>query len=135
MDTPFVGIQAEAIAMPKRKRLKTLASVYSARANERENVADGGQDFPRWRAGSEPGASLATRRVTQQPVLLCLHRGITLARGPVQAIEIDDFDVPAAVANVFQLLHRAGHDRNAVAARANHLCRQLLGQAEALAAG
>ena len=57
----------------------------------------------------------------KQPVILRLDRRVAFARGPAEAVDVEDLDVPAAVVDEIRLLQRVGHERNAVAPCADHL--------------
>ena len=71
----------------------------------------------------------------QQPRVLRLDRRVALAGSLDQAVHVGDFDMSAAVVDEVRVLQRVGHQRNAVAARADHLGHRFLGQDELVAAG
>ena len=71
----------------------------------------------------------------QQPGVLRLDRRVALAGSLDQAVHVGDFDMPAAVVDEVCVLQRVGHQRHAVAARADHLRHRFLGQDQLVAAG
>ena len=72
---------------------------------------------------------------SKQPVVLGLDGSVALARGAAERVGIVEFDMSAAVVDEIGLLQRVGHQRYAVAARADHLRHRLLGQDKLVAAG
>src|SRR5215472_5370628 len=56
----------------------------------------------------------ALRLWLQQPVVVCLDRRVAFAGRLSETVEIDDFDMAAAVMNMVSLLQRAGSQRDAV---------------------
>jgi len=58
--------------------------------------------------------------------VVCLDRRVAFAGRLSETVEIDDFDMAAAVMNMVSLLQRAGSQRDAVAPRADHLRKLLL---------
>ena len=71
----------------------------------------------------------------KQSFVLGLDRRVAFARGSAEAIQVGDLDVSPAVADEIGLLQRVGHQRYAVAARADHLRHRFLRQNELVAAG
>src|SRR6201994_2485645 len=81
----------------------------------------------------QPWYVFATR--AQQPLALGLDRRIAFAGALAEPAWIIEFDMSAAVTNQIALLQRVGHQRHAVAARADHLGHRFLRQHQLVAAG
>jgi hypothetical protein len=70
-----------------------------------------------------------------QSLTLDFDHLVTFAGTSGECDGIDDLDMAPAVTNKVRLLEGVGHDRDAVAAGADHLCHQFLSQIESVAVG
>jgi hypothetical protein len=87
-----------------------------------------------WVARRSPMIATPLARGVQQPVALRLDRPITLTGAFPQTLDVNDFDVPAAVADKARLLKCVSHDRHGVAPHADHLRQEFLSKRQSFAA-
>jgi hypothetical protein len=73
--------------------------------------------------------------VVQQPIVVRLDGSIAFAGFPLEALQVNNLDVPPGIADETGLLEHVRHRRNAAPSPSDHLGKKFLGEVQRAAPG